>query len=348
MKKVILILGILTLCAVGFAELSLTLDFSLENTTYSMIAGGTFNFVTSKYYACDYDDLVMPMGILNSDGTDAGTGLNVTGLTFGTLGVFCAAVDANGVIYAGGNEIAPATDCNLYRWANEADAAPTQQAPAGAMFFRTMDLRGTGADTKIASTGTADDAPFQILGTSDGLNFTVLETVSGIIGIKHGITLNAAADIVYGQEGYDQAPVKAVKSGATWSGELVTFLPNNTLLRGPTNLAYWEDMDILFCLSGRGASGAPLDPKDFLSAIDGTSGAFITKASIELNVDAVGYSKIDIKCPDTTGGEARIIARNGANNGYVAARVIISNPTPTPPTPTPIITLANSSWGLYE
>ena len=344
MKKVILILGILTLCAFGYADLTMTLDFSYENTTFTNIAGGAYNFVTNKYYACDSDDPAMPVSILNSDGTDTGNGLNISGLTFGSLNIFSMAVDSAGVIYGGGNEIA--TDCNLYRWKNEADAAPTQQAPVGATFFRTMDVKGTGTDTIIVNTGNGDDGPFQIFGTSDGLSFTVLETVSGIGGFKHGITMNAAGDVVFGQEGYGQEPVKAVKSGGTWSGELATFLPDNVVLRGPTNLGYWEDRDILFCLSGRGASDT--DPLDFLSAIDGTTGAFLTSASLDKNMDAVAYTKVDLNVPDLAGGEARIIGRNGATGGYVAAKVILSFPTPIPPTPTPIVLRANSSWGLYE
>jgi len=337
MKKIILILGILSVCAFGFADFSMTLDFVYENTAYTArIDGGSYNFVTNHYYASPYNIPSRIVGILNSDGTDTGNSLNVTGLTMGSLYVFSIAVDAAGVIYAG-TDTAPS---NLFRWASEADTAPTQQAIAEVPFFRVMDIKGTGASTVIATTGNADDAPTQILTTADGTTFAVTEAIPGtptILGIKNGIAVNAAGTVIWGNQGYGTPPSKAAKVLTDWVQDTSTWLPNNTDLHSPVILGYWDERDILLGLSTN-------ETDDAVVAMDGTTGALLDHVHTGKNIITSGYGAIDQKTT-IAGGEARFIVRNFANNGYIAGKVTLSYPTPTP---TPIVNQANSSWGLYE
>jgi hypothetical protein len=335
MRKVfILSLVILAMATFSQAALIMSLDFVYENTGVASVSGGCYNYVTDHYYVCEA--YLTNGSILNNDGTDSGSDLDVTGMTFGSLGFWTLTVTSDGVIY-GGSNYEPAG--RLYRWANEA-ATPTEQDITGLAFSRCLACRGTGADTIIASTGTTDDSIVDILTTSDGVSFILSETTPGLTDVKQGIDIADGGQTIYGGEGYGGlVPMKYDKIGGVWTQD-TAFAPDTAHAFSPCPMAYWDGRDVLFCLNTRDSVGINLDPDDLL-ALDGSSGQLLAKEALGYNVGLYGYGDIQLNTSGTS-GEGRFICRNGASTGYLAGKFTFSHPTPAP------ITAADSVWGLYE
>jgi len=346
MRKIFLTLILISLVSLSFGQLSISLDFVQENTTLSKISAGTYNFVTDKYYVCDYDatDPGQCVPILNQDGTESSTYLNTTGLTMGTLQVFAITCGSDGVIYGGTNIEADPKENNLFRWASES-AVPTQQTIADFRFTRVMDVNGTGADTIIVATGEGDDSPVDILTTTDGSTFVLSETTPGLANVKQGIAVNLDGTVLYGTQGYSTPPAKYIKGVSTWEAD-PTFAPtddpmdpDNWVLFNPCPIGYWDERDVLFGYSSRST-----DDNGVLSAIDGTDGSLLDSIQTGVNDPFYGYGNIELDMA-ALGGEGRLICRDAGDTGYIAAKFTVAYPTPSP---TPLVLQANSAWGLYE
>lgn len=324
MRKIILVISLVAISMFSYAQFSMTIDWVYTNTTFSNISSGAYNFVTDHFYALDYDDAAQPVAILNSDGTESGSGLDTSGLTLGTLNVFAICVDAEGVIYGGTNT---EPDCSLIRWANES-ATPTEQTITGFLFPRTMDVKGTGTDTIIAVTGSDDNGPVQILTTTDGVNFTISDTTPGLTGVKHGIAISADGQTIFGSQGYlGNLPVRHDNVEGVWT-QSTLFSPPSDALNTPCPLGYWDERNVLFCLDTRATD-------DQLSALDGTTGALLGQLPTGVDIATYGYGVIDLK-PGAEDGEGRWIAR--ISGGYTCGKFTFSYPKP----------LAASNWALYD
>lgn len=88
-------------------------------------------------------------------GTDLG-GLDVTGIAGGTFAANMVGVGGDGAIYAGNLSTAANSNFKVYRWADN-DAAPTvayDGTPGAPRLGDSFAVRGSGADTRIAVSGT--------------------------------------------------------------------------------------------------------------------------------------------------------------------------------------------------
>ena len=328
-KVIILSLVILAMATFAQAQFMMSIDFVYENTGVASVTGGSYNYVTDHYIVCQY--LGTTAMILNTDGTDSGSTLDVTGLTFGGLGFWTVTITSDGVIY-GGSDYTPAG--RIYRWANEA-ATPTEQDVTDLAFSRCLACRGTGVDTIIASTGTTDDSIVDFMTTSDGVNFILSETTAGLPGVKQGLDISADGLTLFGGQGYGGlVPRKYEKVASVWT-EDTAFAPLNTDVFSPCPMAYWEEREVLFCLDTNNTGG------DNLTAFDSTNAQILSQVAVGKDVGAFGYGDIELDAPGAT-GEGRFICLNGLSTGYLAGKFVFARPTPAP------ITAADSVWGLYE
>lgn len=349
MKKIwLLVIGILLIfssLALG-QDVTLTLDWTYENTTLTNVINGAYNYATDKFYACIYEDAAKPVHILDgSNGTDTGGGLIITGLTFGSLNVIGICVTTDGVIYGGTN-----TDPDsLIRWANEA-ATPTEQiGVTDLQLCRCMDVLGTGTDTKIFVTGETDNSDVDILTTIDGVSFSVTDTTIDGLG-KHGLAVAKTGDTVFVSLGYlGNVPTRCDKIVGTWTLS-TTFTPVGTAtppdlpdVNTPCPMGYWDEQDVLFVIDTLAAGG-----NDNIRALNGSTGALLTNIATGRDVGAYGYGTIDTS-PATdnwSGTGAFIVRAPNLPTGYMCGKFSFS--VPGAPTPEPGAGVDLINWGLYE
>ncbi len=340
MKKICLLaIGILLMflpLALG-QDVTLTLDWSYENTTPTNLISGSYNYVTDKFYACIWEDLTTPVHIVDgSNGTDTGGELSSTGLTLGDLNVIGMCVTTDGVIYGGTN-----TDPDsLIRWANEA-ATPTEQGITDLQLTRCMDVLGTGVDTKIFVTGEDDMGDVDILTTTDGVSFSITDTTIAGLG-KHGLAVAKTGDTVFVSMGYPgNLPTRCDKIVGVWTLS-TTFLPDTGDMNSPCPMGYWDEQDVLFVIDCLDAGS-----DDNIRALNGSTAALLTNTATGSDVAMYGYGTIDTSpATDNWSGTAAFIVRTGSDTGYMCGKFSFS--VPGGPTPIPGAGVDLTNWGLYE
>ncbi len=358
MKKVILTFVLSSfLCVSSFAGTilnNITIDWE------STVAGfggspscATYNFATDHFLICDYTPKVVRIAN-NTDGSLTGATLDTTGLslTNRSLGVFAICATSDGVIYGGSNEETGVTAeplFPLFRWASEADTAPTEHYPAPLAFDwnndstvediymefpRAMDATGTGVDTKIAVTG-SNNYRATILSTSDGSTFAVTDVTANdplSLYYKQGVVFGESADVVYGAkaDGGGELTVSR-KVGGVWTAD-ASFTP-------PASYAELGGIAAVGFVTGYNSVlglGYLNDP-DILYAFDGQFGTVLTQVSLTGNVGFAGYGAIDV---DGDNGVGYFAVRSNTASSEIMGK--ISFEVYAPPLS------VNSSWGLYE
>jgi len=361
MKKAMLMILVLFSISM-FASAAIT-DFTIDYINQTAAGGftgdtsfGTYNYATGHFLICDYSNAT----VKTASGTDGSLlgALNTSGLSVDALGIFSICATSDGVIYGGANVTSTGgVGTSLIRWANES-AAPVQQDPAptaGNMVFpRAMDAIGTGINTIVASTGSgSSNYDVSIMTTTNGTTFAVTDYIADTIGVqfKQGVALVEGMEKIYGVKADGDGEVwRADKSGSVWAPNTsFTPPPNYTLpVPGPglgagCVLGYAKGHNVLFIIGNSNATD------DFITALDGDTGAIIAQKQIGGNVATYGYGCVDLKETDGVGYFACRSSLPGRPlSGKISFTVYVA-PTPTPtPSPTPIVLSVNSSWGLYE
>jgi len=112
MRLFILSLVIVALTGMGYAQVTLTVDWQSNTTLVGSCYASCYNPATNHFLVSEGGATV---SILNgNDGTDTGTDLNLTGLTISGLGLFAMGASSDGAIFAFND-----TDDTLVRWADE-------------------------------------------------------------------------------------------------------------------------------------------------------------------------------------------------------------------------------------
>lgn len=147
-------------------------------------------------------------------GTDLG-GLDVTGISGGTFAANMVAVSRDGAVYVGNLSTAAGTHLKVYRWASDG-AAPTvayDAAPGAPRLGDSFTLRGTGADTRIAVSGTGTSG-FVVVDPTTGTG--TLVSVPGTAAGDFRLSMTwVDSDTVIGAQG-GTAPFRVVDiSGST-------------------------------------------------------------------------------------------------------------------------------------
>lgn len=356
MKRISLLLAMFFLGAsLCFAAVTfVTVDWSNSQAgNTGSISCGTYNWATSHFLVCDFSEPAVRIAS-GTDGALLGSTLNITGLNL-SLGVFAICATSDGVIY-GGTDIKSdgvTAGYSLIQWANEG-ATPTQQDPteiAGAMQFpRTMDAVGTGADTIIGVAG-AGSGPYNvsILTTTDGTNFAVTDmTVDSAIPnemIKQGVALVANnPDRVYGVKADGAGEVVRVdKVGGVWAAAPGFTPPSNygTPLGDPAGLGaacligFAPSHNAIIVLGNSDASD------DYITALDGDTGAILLQVLSGVDVATYGYGAFDL---DETSGVGYFIARSTTANSHACGKISFDiYVEPVPP-----LGVDFNNWGLYE
>ena len=361
MKKFLLLLVVFSLCVFGYPALTdFNVDWSFETGGLNgPISFGTYNYATNHFLICDYS--ATPLGtVLIASGTDAtltGNKLSVTGLNFlaGTLGIFTVCATSDGVIYGGiaGSNTAGADGNSIARWATES-AAPTQQDPAPTFsemgFPRTMDAIGTGNNTILAVSNALTGYDVSILTTTNGTTFAVTDYITGDLadGFKQGVALAEGMEKIYGlrADGAGQV-IRYDKIGGVWTKNTSPFTPLNSYTAPPAGfgaacvMGFAKGHNALFVIGNSDAAD------DYMTLLDGDTGAIIIQKQIGKNVSTYGYGCIDLK--ETSGvGYFACRGSSGAIMGKISFAVYVP-PTPTPiPSPTPFVLSVQPGWGLYE
>ena len=309
---------------------------------------GTYNWATGHFLVCDYAALTVRIAS-GIDGSLTGGTLSTTGLTLGTLGIFSICAGPDGVIYGGGNPDLGAGETRvLYRWANEGDGAPTQQEPAqplgvGMQFPRAMDAIGTGANTVIGVTGTIvvleDYVTF--LTTTDGLTYSVTDNtpVSTLASerIKQGVALVPGMTKVYGTKADGSGQVcRMDTTGVQLWAAYPSFVPPDSSTAPPTGLGVASPVGYVPNLNAVFTIGNSDGTNDYLSVLDGETGAFQAQIQIGQNVGTYGYGTVDL---DEEAGEGYFIARSGTASSFVCGKITFDPWIPP--------TKANV-WSIYE
>jgi len=353
MKKAILLLLSLFIVSLAFAGSINNVAISWSATVGGLTGNpscGTYNWATGHFLVCDYTAAAgLKVRIASgTDGSLTGGTLSTTGLTLGTLGVFSICAGPDGVVYGGGNPVLVVLETRvLYRWANEGDGAPTQQEPAqplgvGMQFPRAMDVIGTGTSTIVGVTGDSTDYNVTFLTTTDGTTFSVTDytTVASLNEreqIKGGVALVPGMAKVYGTKADGAGQVCRMDSAGiqTWAAA-AGFTPPNSYTAPPTGLGqaspigYAPNLNVVFVLGSSDVAN------DYLSVLDGDTGAILAQTQIGQNIAIYGYGAIDV---DDELGEAYFIARAVAVNNFVCGKITFDPWLPP--------TKANV-WNIYE
>ncbi|MCX6999476.1 MAG: hypothetical protein NT106_04150 [Candidatus Sumerlaeota bacterium] len=344
MKKFLLLLVVFSLCVFGYPVLTdFNIDWCYETGGFNGSPSfGTYNYATNHFLICDYTIQLVRIAS-GTDGSLTSNTLSTTGLNFtgGTLGIFSVCATSDGVIYGGIDGKTDGTaGVSLARWANES-ATPTQQDPAetaGTMIYpRAMDAIGTGVNTIVASTGD-ETYTASIMTTTNGTTFTVTDIIVGdaTYDFKQGVALAEGMEKIYGCKADGTGNViRFDKSGGVWS-QSATFTPPNSYDLPPAGLGaaavigYAKGHNAVFVIGYLDAAN------DYMTLLDGDTGAIIVQKQIGKNVGTYGYGCIDLK---ETSGVGYFACRSGAGSaimGKISFAVYVP-PTPTPtPTPTPI------------
>lgn len=367
MKKLILVAAIMSICMYSFAVItSVTVEWS--NTVGGCVGNPsfvTYNWATNHFLVCDYSAPEVRIAD-NVNGSLTGATLSKAGLNLGNLGVFSICATTDGVIYGGTNILTGGGEGNsLIRWENET-ATPTQQDPAAPLgvnmeFPRAMDAVGTGADTIIGVTG-SNDYKVTFLTTTDGVNFAVTDytpiaSTNVREQIKQSVALVPSSPTnitrVYGTKADGSGEVcRLDKVDGVWAAA-AGFNPPPSYSAPPTGLGaaspigYAPGHNAVFVIGYTDAAN------DYLTVLDGDTGAVITQLQTGVNLGTYGYGTIDL---NEEAGVGYFGARASAANTYVCGKITFDvyvppTPTPTPgpsPTPSPTPLGVTSAWGLYE
>ncbi len=359
MKRISLLLAMFFLAAsLSFAAVTfVTLDWSntvAGNT--SPPSFGTYNFATGHFLVCDYGAVAASCVRIASgtDGALLGPTLNTTGLNMGSLNVFSICATSDGVIYGGTNiKTDGVTEGNsLFRWANEG-ATPTQQDPADQPldplvpmeFARAMDAIGTGADTIIGTTGT-DNYMATFLTTLDGTTFAVTDStpLGGVNSsnlIKQGVALVPGMEKVYGTKADGSGEVVRLdKVGGAWA-EHTEWDPPSSYADPPDGLGNASGIGFAPVHNAVIVLGFRDLTNDYITALDGDTGAILVQVQAGLDCANNGYSNIDL---DENPGVGYFIGRSGTANSHACGKISFDAlVTPIPGAGVDII-----NWGLYE
>jgi hypothetical protein len=363
MKKFLLLLVVFSLCVFGYPALT---DFTID--WCNSVGGlndlpffGTYNYATNHFLICD--NTLPAVRIANNiNGSLTGGTLSLTGLNFavGGLNIITVCATSDGVIYGGiDGTTAGAAGSSLARWANEL-ATPTQQDPApmganGMGFPRVLDAIGTGNNTILAAGGPAG-YDVSIMTTTNGTTFAVTDYIVGDLtdGFKQGVALVEGMNKIYGcRADGGGLVIRYDKIGGVWTKNTSPFTPPNSYTVPPTGLGaatvmgFAKGHNALFVIGYLDAAN------DYMTLLNGDTGAIIAQKQIGQNVSFAGYGCVDLK---ETSGVGYFFCRGGLGciMGKISFAVFVaptptSPPTPTPvPTPTPIILSVQPGWGLYE
>jgi len=352
MKKTILFLLCFFIVSFIVADVTfVTVDWSATvGGCTSSPSFGAYNWTTGHFLVCDYNAAAVDKVRIASgtDGSLTGAKLNTTGLNLGSLGVFAICVTKDGVIY-GATDIKSdgvTAGRSLIRWANEG-AVPTQQDPAEPLgvameFSRAMDAIGTGANTVIGVTGTVvvleDKVTF--LTTTDGLTYSVTDNtpVSSLASerIKQGVALVPGMAKVYGTKADGSGQVcRLDTTGVQLWAASPGFTPPNSYTAPPAGfgaaapIGYAQGHNAVFVIGF-------LQTNEYLSVLNGDTGAIITQVQIGQDIGTSGYGTVEL---DEEAGVGYFIARSVTANSYVCGKISFD--------PYVIPTNANV-WNIYE
>ncbi|HNT35314.1 MAG TPA: hypothetical protein PKH07_09995 [bacterium] len=376
MKRIILAAVLMLVVSPAFGQLAgISVDWAKTMTMEGAVSSVAYNYATDHFLVCQYNAPVgKKVAIVNQAGDTILGYLNETGLTFGTLNVFAICVGSDGVIFGGGNPdpdgAGTLEDRYLYRWANES-AVPTQfnlgQADSanaandfGMIFPRAMDVYGTGVNTVVASSGD-NSYDVSILTTTDGVNFTFAyrtnadNATDAATQIKQGVALTSDPAEIYGvkADGAGQV-VSIVKSVTdTWFAKS-GFVPANSYGVPPAGFGaaalidYSEAQNAVFVI---GYS----QTDDWLTALDGTTGATLFQTQIGQNVSTYGYGTMSVNDAQLGGYfGSRALGTNLALFGkfsYTTLATPTNTPTETPtftPEATPTKSSGVKEFEVYE
>lgn len=343
MKKTIFLILCLFIVSFAFAGSISNLAVSWCNTAGGCTGNmscGTYNWATGHFLVCDYSVKTIRTAS-GTDGSLLGT-LSNTGYTPGaSLDLFCVAVAEDGVIYAGSEIIGSMGEVDLVRWANES-ADPTQQAVVSMQFPRAMDAIGTGASTIVGVTGDSTNYNITFLTTTDGTTFSVTDyttaaSLNATEQFKQGVALAPSMTKVYGTKADGAGQVCRMDSAGiqTWAAS-AAFIPPDSYTAPPTGLGqaspigYAPNLDVVFVLGSSDAAN------DYLTALDGETGAILAQMQIGQNIAIYGYGAIDV---DDELGEGYFIARSLTANSFVCGKFTFDPWIPP--------TKANV-WSIYE
>ncbi len=343
MKKIVLILALLSITAFAVAQLVMIKDYEVLTADLGAnVCTGGWNPSTNHHILVTAATDAAPVIYNGSDGSDASSSLSMTGLSATTsgLGIFALGCGPDGVIF-GFYETTDDPPVNyLVRWADES-ASPTDQAVADMGFVRAFDVHKTGTDTVIAVVGSVDYGPVYILTTTDGTTFAKTDEIADMA--KNGVAVDDDLTVAYAAQIAAIPPVKSYYDTGTssWVKDTVTWAPDavgdDGASVGAIGLGYDATANILYGTGvyQRGGTGQIIE-YDEVFALDGDTGA--TLGSIVTDNNCEPYSNLDVSADgQTMYWQARSMATSTVG---VLGKVVFPTPTPTP--------IAASSWDLYE
>lgn len=269
-------------------------------------------------------------------GADVGN-LNTTGITGGTFALSTIGVADDGVIYAANLTLNSTTSpYKIYRWQDES-SVPTVAYSGGTAATRigdSLDVYGSGTNTRIVAGHGTPSNNFSIYQTGDGAVFSGSEVVIGsnppaAASFRLGITFQDS-DTIIGRGDGNNTRIVDVAAGLT-SGTLVasnSFAPGSTL-RQLDYTVLGNGIPILAVLQNAGTfAGAGTTSRVFVyDMTDPNNPIEIAQKSNTTSVVANGNGVGNVKFGKTTYRKAVIYAMD-TNNG-IQAFELTTVPEPT-------------------
>jgi hypothetical protein len=252
-------------------------------------------------------------------GTDLG-GLNVSGIAGGTFAANMVGVGGDGAIYVGNLSTAANANFKVYRW-SDADAGPTvayDAAPGAPRLGDSFAVRGSGADTRIVTSGTGTTG-FAIIDPTLSTGSLISPAGTGSGDYRLGLTF-VDSDTVIGAQG--SAPFRVTDIAGdtgTLMASLATAAASERLI-GYTVIAgvpLFASVDTVSA-AVRIYDASDLNALQLLTTVNNTSGTLTANGN---GVGAVAWGP--------TFGDTAFLYTMSANQGIQAFVVTVPEPATT-------------------
>jgi hypothetical protein len=272
-------------------------------------------------------------------GEDVGTLSGVGSLSGGTFAGSMIGIGEDGAIYVANlTTDATVSPFKIYRWENEAAAAPTlaySGVPlAGARIGDTLDVIGSGASTQLvagygSTPAVAGNNSFALFGTSDGVNYnathvTIASSPPNGGDFRLGITFRDDDTVIGSQTGHRLAHIVDV-TGST--GTLYASFATEGAANNPMDFAVVENLPLLATVNTNDSRLFVYDitePFDMVDPNPNIAVATTTTPPHNANVNATGQ----VKFGAITGTTAILYALD-TNNGIQAFELTLTPPPPS-------------------
>ncbi len=332
MKKLFVLLFIVMITGLGFAQMELTLDWEVSNGAIHTDAG-VINTVTGDFLVNEWDNASAADYVTHimsaDDGSDTASTLDNGTLTTGDF--FAMAVSSDGQIY--GVEGLTQT---IAHWPDQASATPDEAVLTGRTgVIRGMKIVGTGNSSFLCAGAAGDNGACDICTTTDnGTTYAVTDTIAAPAG-KSIHTMTLAGDVAYCGGAWDSdGTLKRFTGGiGAWTRD-TSFTPTDADTAYPFSADYDEEDNVII-VAGYVTSAA--DPPDGrVCILDATTGATIDMYDIS-SMNLTYYGNVSL---DKDNDKAYVVSRSGTSTGAAPdgywARFSYGVPT------------KSNNWAVYE